>query len=95
MTDQPATQGERVQKVLAQMGIGSRREMERAIEQGKISINVALSLMAAEYYYPSAKINVFEYCYITSLRVRFVLAPTPKGGVQCLKVYPNLPASAG
>ena len=39
MTDQPADQGERVQKVLAQMGIGSRREMERAIEQGKISIN--------------------------------------------------------
>jgi len=43
MVDTPPVQGERVQKVLAQMGVGSRREMERAISQGSITINGKLA----------------------------------------------------
>ena len=31
--------GEKLQKVLARAGLGSRREMERAIEQGRVIVN--------------------------------------------------------
>jgi 23S rRNA pseudouridine2605 synthase len=31
--------GEKLQKVLARTGLGSRREMERWIEQGRVSID--------------------------------------------------------
>lgn len=34
-----APEGEKLQKVLARAGLGSRREMERAIEQGRVSVN--------------------------------------------------------
>ncbi|HKK23911.1 MAG TPA: S4 domain-containing protein, partial [Pseudohaliea sp.] len=34
-----ARSGEKLQKVLARTGLGSRREMERWIEQGRISID--------------------------------------------------------
>ena len=36
-------QGEKLQKVLARSGCGSRREMERAIEQGRLKINGRLA----------------------------------------------------
>lgn len=39
MSEHAAPQGERVQKVLANAGWGSRREIERWIEAGQISIN--------------------------------------------------------
>lgn len=32
-------QGEKLQKVLARMGIGSRREMERVIQEGRVKVN--------------------------------------------------------
>ena len=35
----PAVAGEKLQKVLARTGLGSRREMERWIEQGRVSVN--------------------------------------------------------
>lgn len=37
MTDSP--QGEKLQKLLAQAGLGSRREMERVIAAGRVSVN--------------------------------------------------------
>jgi 23S rRNA pseudouridine2605 synthase len=36
---QPAGPGERLQKALANLGLGSRREIDRAIEEGRISVN--------------------------------------------------------
>jgi 23S rRNA pseudouridine2605 synthase len=38
-SENTSPQGEKLQKVLARAGIGSRREMERAIEQGRVSVN--------------------------------------------------------
>jgi 23S rRNA pseudouridine2605 synthase len=37
MTDSPA--GEKLQKLLAQVGVGSRREMERVIAAGRVTVN--------------------------------------------------------
>ena len=34
-----AVSGEKLQKVLARTGLGSRREMERWIEEGRVSVN--------------------------------------------------------
>lgn len=38
-SDSAAPQGEKLQKVLARAGLGSRREMERVIDQGKVLVN--------------------------------------------------------
>lgn len=38
---------EKLQKVLANAGIGSRREMERWIEQGRVSVNGAIATLGA------------------------------------------------
>lgn len=38
-TDKPQADDEKLQKVLARAGLGSRREMERAIESGSVKVN--------------------------------------------------------
>jgi 23S rRNA pseudouridine2605 synthase len=43
--DSDSPQGEKLQKVLARAGIGSRREMERAIEQGRVIVNGKLAAL--------------------------------------------------
>ena len=37
MTDAPV--GEKLQKILAQAGVGSRREMEKVIAAGRVQVN--------------------------------------------------------
>ncbi len=39
MSNEAAPMGEKLQKVLARAGLGSRREMERAIEAGRVTVN--------------------------------------------------------
>ncbi|WP_308366832.1 MULTISPECIES: 23S rRNA pseudouridine(2605) synthase RluB [unclassified Microbulbifer] len=39
MSDSTSPAGEKLQKVLARTGLGSRREMERAIEAGRVTVN--------------------------------------------------------
>ena len=39
VADSPKPIGDRLQKVLAQTGIGSRREIERWISQGRVAVN--------------------------------------------------------
>lgn len=39
MSNAPSPSGEKLQKVLARAGLGSRREMERAIEAGRVAVN--------------------------------------------------------
>jgi 23S rRNA pseudouridine2605 synthase len=39
MTDAPSPAGDKIQKLLAQTGAGSRREMEKAIAAGRVTVN--------------------------------------------------------
>lgn len=39
MSDQPPTEGERLQKVLARVGLGSRRACEALIAEGRVAVN--------------------------------------------------------
>ena len=41
--DKTSAPGEKLQKVLARTGLGSRREMERWIEQGRVAVNGKLA----------------------------------------------------
>jgi 23S rRNA pseudouridine2605 synthase len=43
MTEPLLPGGEKLQKVLARAGLGSRREMERAIEQGRVRVNAKVA----------------------------------------------------
>lgn len=43
----PAPQGEKLQKVLARLGIGSRRDMESWISQGRVKVNGGLAALGA------------------------------------------------
>ena len=56
MSDSPV-KGERLQKVLAQAGVGSRREVERWISQGRIAINGQPAKLG-DRVLPSDKINL-------------------------------------
>lgn len=45
MTPQPKVQGEKLQKVLANLGLGSRREIEGWISEGRVSVNGDLATL--------------------------------------------------
>lgn len=45
MTDAPKPQGDRLQKVLANAGLGSRREIERWIQDGKVEVNNRVAVL--------------------------------------------------
>ena len=49
MTDNPSNPvtGEKLQKVLARIGLGSRREIESWIEAGRISVNGQIASLGA------------------------------------------------
>ena len=49
--------GERLQKLLSQAGLGSRREMERWIEEGLIQVN-GVTAKIGESVTPDDKISV-------------------------------------
>ena len=49
VTEQPtaAPVGEKLQKVLARRGFGSRREMERWISEGRVQVNARVAKLGA------------------------------------------------
>ena len=47
MSTSPADEGERLQKILARVGIGSRRVSEELIEDGRVSINGVTAILGA------------------------------------------------
>ena len=58
MTDKPTPQGDRIAKVLSRAGIASRREAERMIEAGRVTVNGAQITSPALNVHSSDKITV-------------------------------------
>ena len=76
-------QGERVQKALARMGFGSRREIERLIDEGKIRINGQLA-KTGDHVQAGDKVNIGNRkAVITSEvnRIRVLLYNKPEGEI--------------
>jgi 23S rRNA pseudouridine2605 synthase len=74
---------ERVQKALARMGYGSRREIERLIEQGKIRINGQVANLG-DHVHPGDKINIGARRTVIRKdvkRVRVLIYNKPEGEV--------------
>ena len=59
--------GERIQKVLAQAGLGSRREIERWIAQGRVSVNGDVVKLGARLI-PSDSVTVSKLLITASGR---------------------------
>ncbi len=58
MTETPSTKGERIAKVIARSGLASRREAEKMIEAGRVSVNGTLVERAALNVVPEDDIVV-------------------------------------
>lgn len=87
MTENPATTEheklERVQKALARMGFGSRREIERLISEGKIRINGQLA-KPGDHVKAGDKINIGNRRAVISSdvgRIRVLIYNKPEGEI--------------
>jgi 23S rRNA pseudouridine2605 synthase len=101
----PSPEGEKLQKVLARTGMGSRREMERVIEQGKVKVNGAPARLG-DRVVPSDTIEVDGRRIKTEKpeqrRIRVILYNKPEGEI-CTRsdpekrptVYDHLPPISG
>jgi len=85
MTDLPiAPEGEKLQKVLARAGIGSRREMERAISAGKVVVNGAAAKLGDRVVekdrieYEGRRVSSG---FQTKQRIRVILYNKPEGQI--------------
>lgn len=80
---------ERIQKVLAKIGIGSRREMERAIEAGRVSVNGVVSKLGDKVK-PSDKLTLDgKDVKINDKKVRRVLVYNKPEGEICTRKDPE------
>lgn len=82
MTQEPV-QGERIQKALARMGYGSRREIERLIGEEKIRINGQLAKLG-DHVVQGDKINIGNRRAVISAdvnRIRVLLYNKPEGEI--------------
>ena len=76
-------QGERVQKALARMGFGSRREIERLIDEGKVRINGQLA-KTGDHVQAGDKVNIGNRKAVIKSevnRIRVLLYNKPEGEV--------------
>ena len=76
-------QGERVQKALARMGFGSRREIERLIDEGKIRINGQLA-KTGDHVQAGDKVNIGNRKAVIKSevnRIRVLLYNKPEGEI--------------
>ncbi len=103
-TDEVSNNGEKLQKVLARAGLGSRREMERAISAGDITVNNTTATLgdrvipADKIIYKGKKVNVKEVKFSR----RVILYNKPEGEI-CSRqdpegrptVYDKLPKMQG
>ncbi len=99
-----APEGEKLQKILARAGLGSRREMERAISSGRVAVNGKTAKLGDrvseedKVEYDGKKITS---AYSAKQRVRVLLYNKPEGQI-CSRsdpehrptVYDNLPKIA-
>ena len=94
-------QGERLQKVLSQAGLGSRREMERWIERGVVQVNGVTALIGSSVTEnDTLRVNgvILENPLKRAARIRILLYHKPVGEISsrndpehAATVFDNLP----
>jgi len=94
-------QGERLQKVLSQAGLGSRREMERWIERGVVQVNGVTALIGSSVTEnDTLRVNgvIVDNPLKRELRIRILLYHKPVGEISSRNdpehlatVFDNLP----
>ncbi len=103
-----SSKNEKLQKVLARAGIGSRREMERVIAQGRVIVNGLRATLGDRVDF-SDRIEVdkkriqltpneekmSKYFYTTSPRAKFVHALIPRCAQRSLHIYLSYVVSTG
>lgn len=94
---------ERIQKVLAKAGIGSRREMEKVIEAGRVTVNGVLSKLGDKVKASDLLVCDGKSVKMDDKKVRRVLVYNKPEGEICTKhdpegrqtVFDRLPVIAG
>lgn len=95
----PTTPPQRIQKVLAQMGLGSRRQIEKWITEGRIQINGTTAILgqtinATDKIKVSGKLVDVKYSFshLGNLnKVRILLYHKPEGEIVSVKDPKNRP----
>ena len=101
MNDDVAPEGEKLQKVLARAGVGSRREMEKVIAQGRVSVNGIIATLGDRVELSDKVLVDKRYIQLAKpeqRRLRVLLYNKPEGEI-CTRsdpegrptVYDNLP----
>ncbi len=79
MTEKDAPEGERIAKVLARRGVASRREVERMIEAGRISLDGKKVTTPATFITPASRIVIDGKPVEAAEKAKLWLYHKPKG----------------
>ena len=88
MTDAATTSGERLQKVLARAGQGSRRVCEELIAEGRVTVNGEVAILGRRVDVATARVEVDGILLPVAPDLVYYLLNKP-GGVIATSVDPH------